>query len=116
MSKILRLEAVAVAIALIAALWAIQPSMWLIVLVLILPDVSMAGYSVGPQFGAKAYNAAHSYIGPIFMGLAASYFGSDLWLHIGAIWALHIAADRALGYGLKSSAGFGVTHLGRIGK
>jgi hypothetical protein len=28
----------------------------------------------------------------------------------------HIGIDRALGYGLKYSAGFGFTHLGRIGK
>ena len=28
------------------------------------------------------------------------------------IWAAHIGFDRALGYGLKYAAGFGVTHLG----
>jgi hypothetical protein len=28
----------------------------------------------------------------------------------------HIGIDRALGYGLKYSTGFGFTHLGRIGK
>ncbi|MCK9622442.1 MAG: DUF4260 domain-containing protein [Methylobacter sp.] len=27
-----------------------------------------------------------------------------------------IGFDRALGYGLKNSSGFGFTHLGRIGK
>ena len=32
------------------------------------------------------------------------------------IWLAHIGFDRALGYGLKYSAGFGFTHLGRIGK
>ena len=29
---------------------------------------------------------------------------------------LLIGIDRALGYGLKYTAGFGLTHLGRIGK
>jgi hypothetical protein len=28
---------------------------------------------------------------------------------------VHIGVDRALGYGLKYGAGFGLTHLGRIG-
>ena len=32
------------------------------------------------------------------------------------IWLAHIGIDRALGYGLKYSTGFGFTHLGRIGK
>jgi len=32
------------------------------------------------------------------------------------ILAAHIAAARALGYGLKYASGFKDTHLGRIGK
>ncbi len=34
----------------------------------------------------------------------------------GLIWIAHIGLDRALGYGLKYSTGFGDTHLGRIGR
>jgi hypothetical protein len=41
---------------------------------------------------------------------------SPLTLSIAMIWLAHIGFDRALGYGLKYSAGFGFTHLGRIGK
>jgi hypothetical protein len=41
---------------------------------------------------------------------------SPLVLSIAMIWLAHIGFDRALGYGLKYSAGFGFTHLGRIGK
>jgi len=39
-----------------------------------------------------------------------------LTLSIAMIWLAHIGIDRALGYGLKYAAGFGYTHLGRIGK
>jgi len=39
-----------------------------------------------------------------------------LVLSIAMIWLAHIGIDRALGYGLKYSKGFGFTHLGRIGK
>jgi hypothetical protein len=39
-----------------------------------------------------------------------------LTLSIAMIWLAHIGFDRALGYGLKYQAGFGFTHLGRIGR
>jgi len=39
-----------------------------------------------------------------------------LLLSIAIIWLAHIGIDRALGFGLKYSLGFGFTHLGRIGK
>jgi hypothetical protein len=52
------------------------------------------------------------------MAMMTTGFGSDspLTLSIAMIWLAHIGIDRALGYGLKYSAGFGFTHLGRIGK
>ena len=41
---------------------------------------------------------------------------SELQLALALIWLAHIGFDRLLGYGLKSTEGFGFTHLGRIGK
>ncbi len=41
---------------------------------------------------------------------------APLILSIAMIWLAHIGFDRALGYGLKYENGFGVTHMGRIGK
>jgi hypothetical protein len=78
--------------------------------------VSFAAYLAGPRAGAIIYNAAHSYMAP--MAMMTTGFGSDspLTLSIAMIWLAHIGIDRALGYGLKYSAGFGFTHLGRIGK
>jgi len=35
---------------------------------------------------------------------------------IALIWMNHIGVDRLLGYGLKYPAGFGWTHLGKLGK
>lgn len=32
-------------------------------------------------------------------------------LPVALVWAAHVGADRALGYGLKESTGFGDTHL-----
>lgn len=51
--------------------------------------------------------------------LVTALAGVGLWLdstvavQVAAIWAGHIGADRALGYGLKFPTGFTDTHLGR---
>jgi len=91
-------------------------SWWVYALVFLAPDLSFAAYLAGPKVGAIIYNAAHSYMAP--MALMTTGFGtnSPLTLSIAMIWLAHIGIDRALGYGLKYSAGFGFTHLGRIGK
>jgi len=90
---------------------------WLVyVLLFLVPDLSFAFYLVGPRAGAIAYNAAHTYLAPVAL-MTFGFAGSGpLVLSIAMIWLAHIGIDRALGYGLKYQAGFGFTHLGRIGK
>ena len=77
--------------------------------------MSFAAYLAGPKVGAIVYNAAHSYMAPVSLMVAGFALSSPLTLSIAMIWMAHIGIDRALGYGLKYSAGFGFTHLGRIG-
>jgi len=80
------------------------------------PDISFLGYLVNKNVGAIFYNSAHSLIGALVC-LGIGYFiHNDLFLIAGIIWCAHIGFDRALGYGLKYSKGFGFTHLGKIGK
>ncbi len=62
------------------------------------------------------YNALHILIVPALLALAGSIFGNAMTTAIALIWIIHIAVDRALGYGLKLSSGFQDTHLGRIGR
>jgi len=62
------------------------------------------------------YNAAHSYLAPMALMVTGFAASEPLILSIAMIWLAHIGIDRALGYGLKYSTGFGFTHLGRIGK
>jgi hypothetical protein len=88
----------------------------LFALCFLIPDLSMAGYLVGPQVGAATYNAAHSYVGPILLWLATRSISSSWAAFAVLIWIAHIGVDRAVGYGLKYSSGFGVTHLGIIGR
>jgi Domain of unknown function (DUF4260) len=76
------------------------------------PDVSFFGYLAGPKFGAITYDSAHSYIGPLCCVSASVFLPAPTLLCAGIIWGAHIGFDRALGYGLKYSTGFGFTHLG----
>jgi hypothetical protein len=80
------------------------------------PDFSFLGYLAGPKVGAITYNSAHSYIGAIAFLAAGIFLSAPTILCVGIIWCAHIGFDRTLGCGLKYSAGFGFTHLGRIGR
>ena len=90
-------------------------SWWLFAILFLAPDLSFAGYLAGPRIGAIVYNAAHSYLAPTALMMAGFALAFPLALAVGTIWLAHIGFDRALGYGLKYPAGFGYTHLGRIG-
>lgn len=80
------------------------------------PDISFLGYLAGPRIGAATYNAAHSYIGAITCVVEGYLLAAPVLSCAGIIWCAHIGFDRALGYGLKYSTGFGFTHLGIIGR
>lgn len=113
---LLRLEGLAL-LAGMTLLYALSGGSWWIFAILFLaPDLSFAGYLAGPKAGAVVYNAAHSYLAPMALMAAGFALASALALSIAMIWLAHIGFDRVLGYGLKYSAGFGFTHLGRIGK
>ncbi len=80
------------------------------------PDLAMLGYLLGPRPGAAAYNVAHTYALALPFALAGLFMERPVVLAVALIWVAHIGFDRALGYGLKYSSGFGDTHLGRIGR
>ena len=113
---LLRLEGLALFIGMtvLYAVW--DGSWWVYGILFLAPDISFAGYLAGPQVGAIIYNAAHSYMAPMALMTAGFAVSSPLVLSIAMIWLAHIGVDRALGYGLKYSKGFGFTHLGRLGK
>jgi len=112
---LLRLEGLTLfaGMTLLYAVWG--GSWWIYAILFLVPDLSFAAYLAGPRLGAIVYNAAHSYMAPMTLNIAGFAFASPLVLSIAMIWLAHIGVDRALGYGLKYSAGFGFTHLGRIG-
>src|SRR5262245_58364611 len=113
---LLRLEGLTLFVGMVM-LYAAWGGSWVVFAVLFLvPDLSFLAYLSDARFGAMVYNAAHSYMAPVTLMTLGFGFASPLTLSVALIWLAHIGLDRALGYGLKYSAGFGFTHLGRIGK
>jgi Domain of unknown function (DUF4260) len=113
---LLRLEGLTLfaGMTLLYAVW--DGSWWVYAILFLAPDLSFLGYFAGPRTGAIIYNAAHSYMAPVALMTTGFAMSSPLVLSIAMIWLAHIGIDRALGYGLKYSLGFGFTHLGRIGR
>ena len=112
----LRAEGIAAFVGGVAAWLALGgPLPWLVVFILA-PDLSMAGYLVGPHAGAITYNIAHNWAtGGLVLGVGLAA-GAPLMVFAGLLLIAHTGLDRALGYGLKYPTDFGDTHLGRIGR
>lgn len=112
----LRIEGLAAFAAALVLYGSLQGNWWLLVPLLLLPDISAAGYLAGPRAGAFAYNLFHTWA----TGLAVLGLGAILALPaiqlLGVVLLAHVGMDRAAGYGLKLSTSFGETHLGRIGR
>lgn len=120
-AKILRLEALLVAAVTVVVFIALGFGWWWLLVFFLVFDLSALGYLRGPRIGAFAYNLVHSYAAPVLLaGIYAvlRMTGHDLWLlaFASGCWMFHVAADRALGYGLKHDDAFEHTHLGLIGK
>ncbi|GEP09038.1 hypothetical protein MGN01_08830 [Methylobacterium gnaphalii] len=113
---LLRLEGLSVLIASSVSYAWYGGSWWLFAALFFLPDLSMAGYLAGRRTGAASYNLVHWYVLPLACITWAVLAQSTSFLNVGLIWAAHIGFDRGLGYGLKYPEGFGVSHLGLMGK
>lgn len=113
-AAILRIEGVAMLAGSVLLYWTNGGSWWLFGLLLLVPDVSMVGYLVGPRVGAALYNAFHSYPLPAAMGIVGLLAGMPLIVSVALVWFAHIGMDRLMGYGLKYPTDFKDTHLQRV--
>ena len=113
---LLRLEGLALCLGALAGFSITTQPWWLFAVLILVPDLSIAGYLFGNRAGAVIYNTAHVTIIPLGLALAALVLADLRIFAIAMIWLAHIGIDRALGYGLKYAQGFGYTHLGRIGR
>jgi hypothetical protein len=113
---LLRAEGAALAVAAALAYARLDLSWVVFAAAFLAPDLAFAGYAFGSRAGAAVYNVAHSTLAPLVLGLLALIFANPVGQAAALIWLAHVGFDRALGYGLKYSSGFGDTHLGRIGR
>jgi hypothetical protein len=113
---LLRLEGAALALLAVTLYWRLGESWLMFVILIMAPDVSFASYLAGPRVGATVYNAVHTTVAPFALATAGLLLPWELAIALSLIWLAHIGVDRALGYGLKYAGGFGLTHLGRIGR
>ena len=88
---------------------------WFLLLALVLaPDLAMIGFAFSQRVGTAAYNATHTYIWPVGLAAIGALVDADAAVAVGLIWITHIGIDRVLGYGLKYPSGFKDTHLQRV--
>ena len=113
---LLRIEGLTLFVGMVALYGVWGGSWWLFAVLFLVPDLSFIAYLAGPRAGAAVYNAMHTYMLPLILSFIGFSMSLPLTLSISMIWMAHIGIDRALGFGLKYDAGFGFTHLGRIGK
>jgi len=111
---LLHAEGLAVAVAAIALYFHADYPWWLLVALVLAPDLSMVGYLAGPTIGAAVYDAAHTYVLPIVLVTVGVIADADVAIRLGLIWFTHIGVDRAVGYGLKYPSAFKDTHLQRV--
>ncbi len=78
-----------------------------------LPDVALLlGIAPGLARGqlhpraVPLYNALHHPAGPLLLGTAALVWLGVPWLAGALAWGLHVAVDRAVGYGPRMPEGF----------
>ena len=106
-----RIAYAALAVALLAACLTVEGPWWQAVAFGLMPDLALlGGFSKGMAKGrlhprwVPFYNALHMFIGPVAVGALFLVAGIS---PLGPLaWALHIAWDRMLGYGLRTRDGF----------
>ena len=111
---LLHVEGFAVAVAATALYFHAAYPWWLLVALVLAPDLSMVGYLAGETIGAAAYDAVHTYTLPVALAAAGLIVDAETAAQLGLIWLTHIGVDRAVGYGLKYPTGFKHTHLQRV--
>ncbi len=115
MKNLIKLEYVALMLlTLYFYIFLFEFSIWLLIILLLTPDISMIGYFFGNGIGAVTYNIFHNLILASMMLFLGFYFKSDLLISLSLILLVHIFMDRSFGYGLKHKDDFKHTHIDQI--
>ena len=111
----LHLEALAIFVATLYLYHTSDASWGLFVLLFFIPDLSVLGYITrNKKIGAIVYDVIHNYV--LALSLMAGGLFSDYTIlyPLGIILAAHISFDRLIGFGLRYTDVFRVTHLQKL--
>jgi hypothetical protein len=111
---LLRVEGTALLIAAVVLYFDSGYEWWLLLVLLLAPDISAVGYLLGPRVGAAVYDMGHLEAWPIALAVGGVLADADLAVKLALIWLAHIGMDRAVGYGLKYPTHHRDTHLQRV--
>lgn len=112
--KILHLEGLVILATSLYLYYVTNGSWWLLILLLLAPDLSMIGYLKDKKLGAITYNLVHNYVLSLVLIAVGLISQNSLIIQIGLILTAHIAMDRMLGFGLKYPTNFKDTHLQKV--
>jgi uncharacterized protein DUF4260 len=111
---LLRLEGLAVLVGAVIIYFHADYGWILFVALILAPDLSLAGFALGPRVGALAYDALHTEVFPVALGAIGILADAESATKIALIWLAHIGVDRLAGYGLKYPSEVKKTHLQRV--
>lgn len=107
----MRIEGLAIFGVAIGSYLVVASPIWLLVVLELAPDLAMIGYLAGPRMGSLSYNVVHTYTLATALGVLGFWTDVHIATLVALIWAVHIGADRLVGYALKFDSGFKDTHL-----
>lgn len=84
---------------------------WWFPLLLMAPDIGMAGYLINTRIGAVVYNILHHRALSLSIYIAGSIRGISLLQLVGVMLFAHASLDRVFNYGLKYRDAFKHTHF-----
>lgn len=91
----------------------LEMSWWWFPLLLLIPDISMAGYIINSKVGAVIYNIFHHRAISVAIFILGALLNSQITQLIGIILFAHSSLDRIFDFGLKYMDNFNHTHLSK---
>ncbi len=91
-----------------------EASVWLFLILLLAPDLSLFAYAGGEFTGGLVYDLFHTYTTPLALLVIGVFNSYILLIDISLIWLVHIAQDRIRGLGMKYTETFEGSHLHEV--
>ncbi len=111
MKNLIRLEETALFCISIFLFTQLDFAWWWFPLLLLVPDIGMAGYAIDKKVGAYFYNFVHHRGIGIIIYLIGAFAAQQVLQLAGIILFAHSTIDRVFGFGLKYADDFKHTHL-----